>query len=240
MQLELDAFGAFLRVASSPAGDALRIHQIVAIGLNYAEHAREQKTPLPERPMVFTKSSAAVILDGDDIVVPKICQDRPQVDYEGELAVVIGKRARDVTPSRALEHVLGYTIANDVSARWWQKEGAGKQFYRGKSFDTFCPLLRAITPAARVPDPQALRLSTRLNGETVQDGATSDMIFDVRTLIAELSRGATLLPGTVILTGTPSGVGAARDPQRFLVEGDVVSIEISGLGVLTNRVRYER
>src|SRR5690606_32790190 len=161
---------------------------------------------VPTRPMIFTKNPMAACLHGDDIVVPKVCQDREQVDFEGELAVVLGRAARDVAEADALSCVLGYCCANDVSARWWQKEGSGGQFCRGKSFDTFCPLGPRLIPAAEVPNPQALRLVTRVNGATMQDAPTSEMIFTVANLISDLARGTTLLPGTVILTGTPSGV----------------------------------
>lgn len=221
------------------ATGALPICAIIGIGRNYAEHATEQGAAIPERPMVFTKSIASACLHGDDIVVPRVCQDREQVDFEGELAVVIGSPARDVAPERALEFVLGYACANDVSARWWQKEGSGGQFYRGKSFDTFCPVGPRIVPASEVGDPQALRLATRVNGREMQNAPTSQMMFTVASLIADLSRGATLLPGTVILTGTPSGVGMARKPPEYLQHGDVVEVEIDRIGVLRNRVRFE-
>lgn len=138
-----------------------------------------------------------------------------------------------------MQHVLGYCCANDVSARWWQKTGSGGQFFRGKSFDTFCPLGPTVTARDCVADPSKLRLVTRVNGDVRQDGSTGEMIFDVPTLVSELSRGMTLLPGTVILTGTPSGVGMSRKPPLFLQNGDVVEIEISGLGTLANRVRWE-
>lgn len=227
-----------------PSAHILQLTQILGIGRNYAEHAREQGAAIPERPMVFSKNAASACLSGDDIVIPKLCQDAAlggdQVDFEGELAVIIGTAARDVSKADATKHVLGYCVANDVSARWWQKTGGGGQFWRGKSFDTFCPLGPRLTPAANVKDPQALRLVTKVNGTTMQDGSTSDMIFDVPTLISELSRGLTLLPGTVILTGTPSGVGMARTPPVWLKHGDEVSIEIEGLGTLVNRVRAER
>ncbi len=229
-------------------------HTILGIGRNYAEHAREQGLAPPESILVFTKNPAAACLDGDDIVIPKACQDAAkggdQVDFEGELAVIIGTAARDVTQAQALGHVLGYCCANDVSARWWQKQGAGGQFWRGKSFDTFCPLGPRIVPAAEVPDPQALRLVTRVNGKVMQDAPMSDMVFPIATIISELSSGLTLLPGTVILTGTPGGVGMARTPPQWLREGDEVEVEIttqgapalqsgagSGLGTLRNRVR---
>ncbi len=217
----------------------LPLHHVIGIGLNYAEHAKEQGSAIPERPVVFAKNTAALALDGEEIRVPKVCQDKPQVDFEGELAVIIGRAARDVPRENALSHVLGYAVANDVSARWWQKQGSGGQFYRGKSFDTFCPIGPRVVAASEVPDPNKLRLTTKVNGQVMQDSTTADMIFDVPTLIAELSRGITLLPGTVILTGTPPGVGMARNPQVFLNQGDLVEIEIERVGKLTNRVRFE-
>ncbi len=212
---------------------------IIAIGRNYAEHAAEMQGTVSEKPVVFMKNPASVIGDSEPIIIPRICQEpAEQVDYEGELAVIIGRNARDVPERDAMEVIAGYAIANDVSARWWQKSGSGGQFVRGKSFDTFCPL-SAVTQRSAIPDPQKLRIETRLNGEIMQDASTSTMIFPVRTLIAELSRGMTLLKGTVILTGTPAGVGAARTPPRFLREGDTVEISITGLGSLRNQVRCE-
>jgi 2-keto-4-pentenoate hydratase/2-oxohepta-3-ene-1,7-dioic acid hydratase in catechol pathway len=212
---------------------------IFAIGRNYADHAAEMKGQVSETPVVFMKNPASVIGDGEAIVIPRICdQPHEQVDFEGELAVVLGSNARDVREADALACVSGYAIANDVSARWWQKNGSGGQFVRGKSFDTFCPL-SVPTPKARAPDPQALRIVTRLNGEVMQDASTASMMFPVRTLIAELSRGLTLLKGTVILTGTPAGVGAARTPPRFLRAGDMLEVDITGLGTLRNPVRHE-
>jgi 2-keto-4-pentenoate hydratase/2-oxohepta-3-ene-1,7-dioic acid hydratase in catechol pathway len=229
---------AFEIAVTRPDGSRLPLHHVIGIGLNYAEHAREQGSPIPERPVVFAKNTAALALHDEEIVVPNVCQDRPQVDFEGELAVIIGRAARDVPEATALSYVLGYAVANDVSARWWQKQGSGGQFYRGKSFDTFCPIGPRVVPAAEVPDPNALRLVTRVNGQVMQDSTTGDMIFNIPTLIAELSRGITLLPGTIILTGTPPGVGTARTPQVFLKQGDVVEIEIERLGTLRNRVRF--
>ncbi len=194
------------------------------------------KGAVPERPVVFMKNPASVIRDGDAIVIPRICDEGgEQVDYEGELAVIIGRDARDVDATHALDFVGGYAVANDVSARWWQKHGAGGQFVRGKSFDTFCPLSDPV-PATRVADPQSLRLVTKLNGAVAQDATTADMIFPVRALVAELSRGMTLLAGTVLLTGTPAGVGAGQDPPRFLRAGDVVEITIDSVGSLRNPV----
>jgi 2-keto-4-pentenoate hydratase/2-oxohepta-3-ene-1,7-dioic acid hydratase in catechol pathway len=210
---------------------------ILAIGRNYAEHAAEMKGEVAEHPVVFMKNPASIIGDGEAIVIPPICEEHgPQVDFEGELAVILERDARDVKEQDALSLVAGYAIANDVSARWWQKSGSGGQFVRGKSFDTFCPMSRMV-PAKDVGSPQALRLVTKLNGEVMQDAGTAKMIFPVARLIAELSRGMTLLAGTVILTGTPAGVGAARTPPRFLKAGDVVEITIDRLGTLRNPVR---
>lgn len=238
--------------AALPGGRDLRIHHIIGIGRNYAEHAGETGSAVPDRPMIFTKSPASAILSGDSIVIPKICADQEQVDYEGELAVIIGRAARDVTEADAADPdsgiILGYCCANDVSARWWQRTGSGGQFCRGKSFDTFCPLGPFITPARAVADlggPGVLLLRTLLNDKTVQHDTVAHMVFSVSTLIADLSRGATLTPGTAILTGTPAGVGMARKPPRFLRAGDTVAIEIGTpdapalLGRLENPVRAE-
>ena len=212
---------------------------IIAIGRNYADHAAEMKGTVSEKPVVFMKNPASVIGDGEPIIIPRICDEpNEQVDYEGELAVIVGRNARDVNEADAMEFVSGYAIANDVSARWWQKSGSGGQFVRGKSFDTFCPLGTTVA-REKIPDPQKLRIETRLNGEVMQDASTVSMIFPVRTLIGELSRGMTLLKGTVILTGTPAGVGSARTPPRFLKAGDLIEIAITGLGTLRNPVRHE-
>ena len=225
--------------ARTPNGD-LPLGPVIGIGRNYADHAKEMGGKVAENLVIFMKNTAALCLTGDDIVIPRLCQDRDQVDFEGELAVVIGAAARDADPARALAHVLGYCVANDVSARWWQKEGSGGQFCRGKSFDTFCPIGPHITPASAVTDPQALTITTTVAAERMQHGSTRDMIFPVAALVADLSRGMTLPPGTVILTGTPAGVGAGRTPPRFLRDGETVTIEITGLGSLSNKVRFER
>lgn len=224
-----------------PEREPLALRHIIGIGRNYADHAREMKSDVPEHPLVFTKNPMSACLSGDAIVIPPICRDPAtggeQVDFEGELAVILGRTTRDVPPERALMHVLAYTAANDVSARWWQKSGSGGQFCRGKSFDTFCPLGPRLVGVRELPDPQVVTLVTRVNGEEMQRGRASDMIFPVARLISELSRGTTLLPGTVILTGTPSGVGMARTPPVWLKDGDVVEVEIDGIGVLRNPVR---
>ncbi len=228
-------FGSSIRLTD---GSLLPIRQVFGIGQNYARHAKEMGSAPPERPVVFCKNPMSVIPSGEAIVVPRICQDREQVDYEGELAIVIGRAARDVSRENTTQFILGYAAANDVSARWWQKTGSGGQFNRGKSFDTFCPL-SAIAEQSRVGDPSKLRLTTRLNGELMQDSETSDMIFDCLTLVSELSRGMTLMAGTVILTGTPSGVGTARTPPVYLKHGDVVEVEITGVGTVSSSVRFE-
>ena len=209
---------------------------ILGIGRNYAAHANELGNATPDAPLVFFKNPASVIANGEPIVIPEVC-DVPDygVDYEGELGVLIGTTCRDVPESSALEVVSHYCVANDVSHRWWQWEGSGGQFCRGKSFDTFCPLSDPVD-ASIVGDPQSLSIITKVNDEIVQDSTTANMLFPVHVLVAELSRGTTLLAGTLILTGTPSGVGAAQDPPRFLRAGDEVTVEIERVGVLRNPV----
>lgn len=222
----------------------LPLRHIMGIGMNYAAHAHEQGKGVPERPVLFTKNLRSLCLHRDNIVIPRVCQDRPQVDFEAELGVIIdrlpdGGLVKDVSIELARACVLGYVCVNDVSARWWQKDGSGGQFCRGKSFDTFCPVGPVVVPAGTMGDPQSLRIQTRVNGETMQDSTTADMIFSVATLISELSRGTTLLPGTLMLTGTPSGVGFARNPPTYLRRGDIVEVEIDRIGVLKNIVTEE-
>jgi 2-keto-4-pentenoate hydratase/2-oxohepta-3-ene-1,7-dioic acid hydratase in catechol pathway len=211
---------------------------IWCIGLNYRRHAEETGAKIPEQPVVFAKGPNTVQHPGGVIEIPRHLASE-QVDYECELAVVIGKACKNVAPEQALDYVLGYTCANDVSARDWQIKRGGSQWSRGKTFDTFAPLGPALVTPEDIPNPNALRISTRLNGEVVQDSNTSDMIFDVPRIIAFLSGSTTLLPGTVILTGTPEGVGMARTPPRWLAPGDEVTIEIERIGALTNRVVLE-
>ena len=217
----------------------LPISQIIGIGRNYADHAHEQGADVPERPMVFMKNVRALCLNGEAIVVPPVAREpENRTDFEAELGVVIGRDAKDVAIEDALDHVLGYCCANDVSARWWQKEGSGGQFCLGKSFDTFCPVGAGVVPADEIGDPQDLEVVCRVNGVEMQRASTAQMMFGVAELIARLSRGTTLGAGTLILTGTPSGVGMARDPKVWLHDGDVVEVEISGVGVLRNPVRF--
>ena len=210
---------------------------ILAIGRNYAEHAKEMGGAVDPNPIIFMKNPASVIRDGDAIEIPPICREHgPQVDFEGELAVEIGRDCRDVPEADALRVVRAYRAANDVSARWWQKSGSGGQFCRGKSFDTFCPLGDPM-PADKVADPGALRLQTRVNGHLMQDAVTGQMFHSVQRIIAALSRGTTLLEGTIILTGSPAGVGHARTPPVYLAQGDVVEVQIVGVGRVRNPVR---
>ena len=211
---------------------------IIGIGLNYARHAREGNMSIPKYPVAFMKPSTALQNPGDPIMLPRHLRS-DQVDYEGELAVVIGRSCRNVTPENALDYVLGYTCANDVSARDWQLQWGGSQWCRGKSFDTFAPLGPCLVTADQIPDPNHLKITTVLNKQVMQDWGTDDMIFDVRHLIAFLSGSTTLAAGTVILTGTPHGIGAARKPPVFLKAGDQITVTISGIGSLTNRVVEE-
>jgi len=211
---------------------------ILCIGLNYRRHAEETNAKIPELPILFVKGINATQNPGDPIQIPTALRS-DEVDYECELAVVIGKRCKNVRRENALDYVLGYTCANDVSARDWQIKKGGGQWCRGKFFDTFAPLGPCLTTSDEITDPNTLEIRTILNGETVQESHTSDMIFDVPTLIEFLSGSTTLLPGTVILTGTPSGVGMAATPPRWLKPGDHVVIEIEGIGRLENPVELE-
>jgi 2-keto-4-pentenoate hydratase/2-oxohepta-3-ene-1,7-dioic acid hydratase in catechol pathway len=205
--------------------------KIICVGLNYRGHVEEQGATPPEHPILFAKWATALTGSGLPIVLPPVSQ---KVDYEAELAVVIGSRVKAVSVENALEAVRGYLCANDVSARDVQR--ADRQFTRAKSFDTFCPVGPELVPAAEIGDPQALRIRALVNGDVRQDSTTGDMIFSVAELIAFASEAITLEPGDLLLTGTPPGVGEFRDPPLYLAEGDEVTIEIDGLGALTNPV----
>lgn len=241
-QIEGDLYGKF-EVTSRPA-DVKKLLApieptgILCIGLNYRRHAAEGGAPIPKWPVLFMKTISSVQNPGDPILLPRKLASE-QVDYECELAVVIGKRCKNVSRDKALDYVLGYTCANDVSARDWQKDFGGSQWCRGKTFDTFCPLGPCLVTADEIPNPNALAIKTVLNGEVMQDWNTDDMIFDVPTLIEFLSGSTTLLPGMVILTGTPHGVGMARKPPVWLKSGDRLTIEIERIGALTNPVLDE-
>ena len=208
-----------------------RPRKVLCIGLNYRDHAIETGQAIPEEPMVFCKVPTAVIGPGDDIVLPKVsCQ----VDFEAELVVVIGSQAKNVDMDGASKAIFGYTVGHDVSARDWQTGKPGKQYFLGKSFDSFAPHGPAIVLASSLENPQNLKIESRINGETMQSSSTSQLIFSPTTLVSYISQVMTLEVGDVIFTGTPSGVGVARKPQRFLKPGDVVEIEIESIGMLSN------
>jgi acylpyruvate hydrolase len=206
--------------------------KIIAVGLNYRDHSIESgaKEP-PKTPMIFAKFTTSIAGPGDAIVIP---EGDPQVDYEAELAVVIGRKGKGIKAANALKYVAGYMPLNDVSARAWQF--ADKQWVRGKSPDTFCPTGPCLTTRDEIPDPHALAICARVNGQTLQDSNTSKMIFRVPELIEFISGGITLEPGDIIATGTPEGVGVFRTPPIFLKPGDIVEIEIERLGILRNPV----
>ena len=204
---------------------------ILCIGLNYRRHAAESNMAVPERPILFLKPTSTVIAHGENILHP----DTQELDYECELAIIIGKAAKNVSEADALNYVAGYTCANDVSARDWQLK-LDKQWARGKSFDTFCPLGPVLVTPDEIKDPDSLQIQTRVNGVMLQNSNTADLIFSTREIISYLSKDMTLLPGTVILTGTPEGVAMGRTPSPWLKPGDVVEIEIEGIGILKNQV----
>lgn len=208
--------------------------KILCIGLNYLDHAIETGAEPPDQPVVFSKFNNTLIGHGDEIVLPAISDE---VDYEAELVVVIGKAARFVDPSEAMHYVFGYTAGHDVSSRDWQKGRPGGQWLLGKSFESFAPLGPAIVTADAFGDPSDVRVRLHLNGETMQDSTTAQLIFDIPTLISHLSQFMTLQPGDLIFTGTPPGVGAARTPPRYLRPGDQCIVEIDGIGSLSNRCR---
>jgi 2-keto-4-pentenoate hydratase/2-oxohepta-3-ene-1,7-dioic acid hydratase in catechol pathway len=260
----LDSKGNIVRAAQEPDGSALKIAgdifdsprvtaeiievkkllapvqptSIICIGLNYRKHAEETSAKFPEFPVVFFKGINTLQHPGEPIQIPTHLRS-DEVDYECELAVVIGRTCKNVSRQDALNYVLGYTCCNDVSARDWQIKRGGGQWSRGKTFDTFSPLGPCLVTADEIPNPNALKIRTVLNGQVMQDWNTNDMIFDVPRLIEFLGGSTTLLPGTVILTGTPHGVGMAQKPPRWLKPGDSVSIEIEKIGMLTNPVIEE-
>jgi 2-keto-4-pentenoate hydratase/2-oxohepta-3-ene-1,7-dioic acid hydratase in catechol pathway len=206
--------------------------KVICVGLNYHDHALEQGADLPEEPLLFGKFASALIGPGDAIVLPP---ESGHVDAEAELAVVIGKEGRRVSEADALDLVSGYTVVNDVTARDLQKSDG--QWLRAKGFDTFCPLLSGVVPVSEIGDGSGLRIVQRLNGDVLQDSSTSELIFGVPRLVAHASNVFTLKPGDLILTGTPAGVGIHRKPPVALADGDVVEIEIEGIGALRNPVR---
>ena len=208
--------------------------KIVCVGLNYRDHAAEGGQDLPKAPLLFAKWPNTLIGDGDPVVLPP---ESTQVDYEAELGVVIGAKAKRVSERDALDHVAGYICVNDVSAR--DLQFADGQWTRGKSPDTFCPVGPRLVPREEIADPQALAIRCLVNGEALQDSSTAQMIFSVAEIIAYTSQIITLEPGDLIATGTPAGVGVFRDPKVLLQDGDEVSVEIEGLGTLTNPITKE-
>jgi 2-keto-4-pentenoate hydratase/2-oxohepta-3-ene-1,7-dioic acid hydratase in catechol pathway len=210
---------------------------ILALGINYKKHGDETAMSYPDQPILFIKATTSLVGPERPIILPAAGPDR--VDYEAELAVVVGKKVKNIRPDEVMDCILGYTCANDVSARDWQLEKQKGQWARGKSFDTFCPIGPWIVTKEEIANPDNLVIRAILNGRTVQDSNTADMIFNVREIVSLLSQSMTLLPGTVILTGTPAGVGFTRKPPLYLRDGDVISVEIEKIGTLTNKVVRE-
>jgi len=226
-----------------PAADA-KFHapivdpqKIICVGLNYKDHAAESGSPIPKDPVLFSKYPTALIGHGETIILPKVSQE---VDYEAEFVIIIGKKGRHIAKNAALDYVAGYSVGHDVSARDWQLKKDGKQWMVGKTFDTFAPLGPHLVTRDEVPNPHALPIRLRLNGQVMQNSNTEQMIFSVEELLAYISQVVTLMPGDLIYTGTPPGVGNARKPPVFLKDGDVAEVEIEGLGVLRNPVQQER
>lgn len=211
--------------------------KIICVGLNYKDHAAESGSPIPKDPVLFSKYPTALIGNGETIVLPRVSQE---VDYEAEFVIVIGKKGRHIQKSAAFDHVAGYTVGHDVSARDWQLKKDGKQWMVGKTFDTFAPCGPYLVTKDEVPNPRALPIRLKLNGQVMQNSNTEQMIFGVDDLLAYISQVMTLEPGDLIYTGTPPGVGNARKPPVFLKDGDVAEVEIEGLGVLRNPVRQEK
>lgn len=219
-----DAPESFLPPVGNP-------EKVFCIGLNYRDHAIETGAEIPTEPVVFSKFNTTLVGHGGAIELPSISS---RVDYEAELVVVIGREAKHVSVESALDYVFGYTCGHDVSARDWQKGRPGGQWLLGKTFDTFAPVGPWIVPADQLPDPSNIRVQMELNGEIVQDSTTAQLIFDIPTVISHLSKFVTLKPGDLIFTGTPPGVGDAKNPPVYLKSGDQCSVIIEGVGSLTN------
>lgn len=207
--------------------------KVVCVGMNYVDHCLEQNVPVPKEPIIFSKFPSSIIGPYDSIVLPP---ESKEVDWEVELAFVIGKRGKNIKEEDAMEYVAGFTVAHDVSARDWQMKKNGKQWLLGKTFDTFCPLGPALVSKDSISDPHGLGIRCRVNGNLVQDSNTNQMVFKTQSLIAWVSKFVTLYPGDIFLTGTPPGVGVFRKPPIYLKAGDVVECEIDELGVIRNPV----
>lgn len=221
--------------------DRTHVSTIRMIGLNYKKHAQEINMFIPKWPCLFYKPAGSISSSIDDIVVPKVAQiEDARIDYEAELVVVIGKAAKDVSEENALDYVLGYTCGNDVSQRTWQIERGSTQFSLGKMFDTWAPIGPAIVSTDIIKDPNSLNIASKINNETRQNSNTNDAIFTVKQLISFLSQGTTLLPGDLIFTGTPQGVGSGLKPNPiWLKHNDLVEIEVEKIGTLHNRIRFD-
>ena len=232
---------AALLGASRPLSDVelaaplVRPRAVFCVGRNYVEHAAETQNDAPTEPILFAKLGSAIVGPADDVLLPAAAPRR--VDYEAELAVVIGRHGRDIAEADAWSYVLGYVVANDVTARDWQVKKPGGQWLLGKSFDTFLPIGPWVVTRDDVPEADRARITCRVNGELVQDDTADHMIFSIPTLIAYIARVATLSPGDLILTGTPAGIGAARVPPRWLGPGDVLETSVQGVGTLRNNVK---
>lgn len=236
--VELDARLAKAGDAASIPADSVRMlapvaapEKVICIGLNYRDHAIETNSPIPESPVVFCKFPSSLVGPNDPIILPTVSDS---VDYEAEMVIVIGKTAHNVSVDDAMDYVFGYTCGNDVSARDWQKGTPGGQWLLGKAFDTFAPIGPVIADKAEIPQPGNLSVKMHVSGETLQDGTTRELIFSIPELIAHLTQIVTLRPGDLIFTGTPPGVGMARTPKRFLKPGDNCTVEIEGIGSLSN------
>ncbi|CAI7565199.1 unnamed protein product [Penicillium discolor] len=216
------------------------IGTVRCLGLNYEQHAKESNMPIPTYPILFYKPVTSISGPVDDIPVAQLAQEGEGLDYECELVAIIGKEATDVPESKALDYVLGYAVGNDVSHRDWQIKRGGGQWSLGKGFDGWAPFGPGIVSSSVISDPNNLAISTKLNGQTVQSSSTKDMIFGVAKTIAFLSQGTTLLPGDIIFTGTPQGVGMGRKPQVWLKDGDEVEVALEGVGSCVNRVIFDK
>lgn len=216
------------------------VKTVRCLGLNYEKHAKESNLPIPKFPVLFYKPATSLAGPFDPIPVHPLAQEGTGLDYECELVAVIGKKCADVSEGKALDYVLGYAIGDDVSHRDWQLKHGGGQWSLGKGFDGWAPYGPGIVSSKIIKDPQSLKITTKLNGKTVQEENTKDMIFGVAKTIAFLSQGTTLLPGDLIFTGTPSGVGMGRNPQVWLKDGDVVEVGLEGVGTCVNKVEFSK
>ncbi|KAJ0420699.1 hypothetical protein BJY00DRAFT_134379 [Aspergillus carlsbadensis] len=216
------------------------IRTVRCLGLNYEQHAKESNLPIPKYPVLFYKPVTSIAGPSDDIPVSPLAQEGEGLDYECELVIVIGKEAKEVPESKALDYVLGYSVGNDVSHRDWQLKRGGGQWGLGKGFDGWAPFGPGIVSSELIRDPNVLRISTKLNGQEVQSSSTKDMIFHVAQTVAFLSQGTTLLPGDLIFTGTPQGVGMGRKPALWLRDGDKVEVSLEGVGSCVNKVVFDK